>query len=159
MNKNEMLIQTFYTAFAKKDYKTMQTCYHAEAQFSDPVFPALDSKKVKAMWHMLCESGKDLQITFGDIGGFDNSAKVTWEANYTFSKSGNLVHNIIDAQFHFKDGLIIRHIDLFDFWKWARMALGTQGVLLGWSGFMQNKVRQMAGKQLAYFIKSHREYI
>jgi len=159
MNKKEELIKTFYSAFMKRDYKTMQECYHKDIQFSDPVFQNLDGKKVKAMWHMLCENGKDLQISFGNIGVFDNSAKVRWKAVYTFSKSNKIVHNEIDAQFYFKDELIVQHLDTFDLWCWARMALGINGVILGWSGFMQNKIRQMAMKQLEHFIKKNPEYL
>jgi len=159
MNKKEELIKTFYSAFMKRDYKTMQECYHKDIQFSDPVFQNLDGKKVKAMWHMLCENGKDLQISFGNIGVFDNSAKVRWKAVYTFSKSNKIVHNAIDAQFYFKDELIVQHLDTFDLWCWARMALGINGVILGWSGFMQNKIRQMAMKQLEHFIKKNPEYL
>ena len=158
MNKHEELVKTFYTAFAKRDFKTIQKCYHSDARFSDPVFQNLDSKKVKAMWHMLCESGKDLQISFGNIGVFDNSAKVAWKAVYTFSKTGKIVHNEIEARFHFKDGLIIQHKDSFNLWRWTRMALGTPGILLGWSGLMQNKIRQMAEKQLGHFLIRHPEY-
>ncbi|KAA3618463.1 MAG: nuclear transport factor 2 family protein [Calditrichaeota bacterium] len=159
MNIHEQLINTFYTAFTKGDYKTMQKCYHQDAQFSDPVFQGLDSKEVKAMWHMLCENGKDLQVTFGNIGIFDTSAKVTWKAVYSFGKNRRIVHNVIDAQFYFKDGLIIQHIDSFNLWKWSKMALGLPAFLLGWTGFMQEKVRQTAKKQLAQFTKKHPEYI
>ena len=158
MDKHEELIKTFYNAFSKHDFRAMQKCYHDEVEFFDPVFQNLNNKKVKAMWHMLCENGKDLQIDFGNIGIFDSSAKVTWNAVYTFSKSGKIVHNKIEANFHFKDGLIIQHTDEFDLWHWARMALGLPGILLGWSGLMQNKIRHMAGKQLEHFLKGHPEY-
>jgi hypothetical protein len=40
------------------------------------------------------------------------------------------VINIIQAHFHFQDGLIIKHTDDFDVWKWSKQALGIKkGVL------------------------------
>ncbi|MCB0283597.1 MAG: nuclear transport factor 2 family protein [Calditrichae bacterium] len=159
MNKTEAIVDTFYKSFALRDYKTMQSFYHEDATFSDPVFNVLKSNQLKAMWHMLCERGKDLTITHGTIGYFDNSARVTWKATYTFSKTGRIVHNEIDARFFFKDDKIIQHFDNFDLWKWMRMALGTPGLILGWSGFMQEKVQTEARKGLDSFIKKHSEYI
>ncbi len=58
------IIESFYTAFQHRDYAEMIACYHPEVHFSDPVFPNLHGKQAKAMWHMLCERGKDLQVTF-----------------------------------------------------------------------------------------------
>ena len=57
---NQQLITTFYSAFQKKDYKTMQNCYADNATFSDPVFVNLNATEVKAMWEMLCIRGTDL---------------------------------------------------------------------------------------------------
>ncbi len=59
--------------------------------------------------------------------------------------------NRIDATFAFRDGLIVRHQDHFDFARWARQALGLPGLLLGWSSFLQNKVRAQAAAGLASF--------
>jgi predicted negative regulator of RcsB-dependent stress response len=53
------------------------------------------------------------------------------------------VINRIRAEFFFKDGLIIRHTDDFDIWKWSKQALGT-GHLLGWTGYMQKKINENA---------------
>ena len=49
----------------------MQSLYHPEAHFSDPVFTSLNSAEVKAMWQMLVTAGKDLKITFQDIKADD----------------------------------------------------------------------------------------
>ncbi|MFM7850832.1 MAG: hypothetical protein ACKO96_02715, partial [Flammeovirgaceae bacterium] len=57
-----------------------------------------------------------------------------------------------------KDGLIYRHTDTFDFWRWSRMALGTPGKLLGWSTFLQNKVKATAMGSLKKFIETRKEY-
>lgn len=154
---NKQLIETFYTAFQQRNHAGMIACYHPDVHFSDPAFGDLHGKRAMAMWHMLCERGKDLQISFDNIDANEQSGQAHWEAIYTFS-TGRNVHNIIDAAFTFADGLIVRHADSFDFWRWARMALGSTGLLLGWSSFMQKKVRETAVSGLNKFIANHPEY-
>ncbi|MBV8658674.1 MAG: nuclear transport factor 2 family protein [Burkholderiales bacterium] len=152
------LINRFYEAFSRGDWATMAACYHADAQFSDPVFPALAGRQPAAMWRMLLEGAKSLEIVWNQVEGGQGVGRAHWEAKYPFSQTGRQVHNRIDAEFVFKDGLILRHTDTFDLWAWSRMALGPVGMLLGWSPIIRNKVRKMAGGRLAQFIERHPEY-
>ena len=145
---NESTIRRFYDAFAKRDGETMAACYADDAAFSDPVFPELKGDEVGSMWKMLCERGKDLEITYSDVEVDGDSGRARWEAHYTFSGTGRHVHNRIQASFRFRDGKIVEHTDDFDFWSWTRMALGLPGVLLGWSPMIRNKVRATAAKSL-----------
>ena len=55
----------------------------------------------------------------------------------------------IDATFAFRDGLIVRHEDRFDLWRWLRQALGAKGALLGWLPPVQRAVQAQAAKSLA----------
>jgi ketosteroid isomerase-like protein len=153
MNTNEGLIRKFYTAFSNRDYVTMQNCYHPDATFSDSVFRNLNSEEVKAMWHMLLSSSHDLKLEFSDVKADDKTGSCRWDAWYTFSQTKRNVHNIIHVNFKFKDGLIIDHQDYFDFWRWSRMALGTSGLLLGWTSFLKNKVRRAARERLKKFME------
>lgn len=146
------LITQFYTAFQQKDFETMATLYHPEATFKDAAFDLKSGKEAGAMWKMLLTAGKDLRIEFKDVKVEGEKGYAHWEAWYTFSKTGRKVHNVIDAQFEFKDGLIYRHRDHFDFWRWSRQALGLTGWLLGWSGFLKNKVKSTAMKGLHRFM-------
>lgn len=145
---NAQLLRKFYDAFAQKDGAAMAACYHPEAQFSDPVFTDLKGARPGHMWRMLTERAADLTIEASDIGADDTTGKAHWDATYTFSATGRTVLNRIDARFTFKDRLIHTHTDTFDLWKWTRMALGTPGVLLGWSPIVRNKVRAQAMKGL-----------
>ncbi len=158
MNEHELMIHTFYTAFQQGDFKTMQDCYHRNIVFSDPVFPKLEGKQVHAMWHMLCENGSELIIGFEAVGAFDSQGQARWHAGYRFGKRKRMVNNDIEARFHFREGKIIRHEDRFDLWKWSGMALGLPGLLLGWSAFMQDKIRKQAARGLEKFISRHPEY-
>ena len=155
MNTQEQLITQFYSAFQQKDWKTMQSYYHDEVTFSDPVFQNLKGKEAKAMWHMLALNAKDFSLEFNSIKASKTAGSAHWEATYSFSRTGRKVVNKIDASFEFKEGLIIKHTDRFDFWKWTRMALGFSGVLLGWSGFMKDKVKETAMAGLRKFIEAN----
>src|SRR3546814_18874561 len=127
----------------------MAACYHPEARFSDPVFPALDGQGVCAMWAMLCESGKDLRVESSAIAADDAQGSAHWDAHYTFSGTGRPVLNRIDATFRFRDGLIVEHRDSFDFHRWATPALGFSGRLLGGTGWLQRKLQKQADNKLA----------
>jgi hypothetical protein len=157
MNANEKLIEQFYTSFTRRDPVGMIACYSPQIEFIDPVF-TLHGKKAGAMWHMLCESGNDLMITFSDIQADDLTGSAHWEAKYTFGSTGRKVLNIIDAQFKFENGRIIHHIDRFNFWRWSHQAIGTAGTLLGWSTIIKNRVRETASRRLDKFIAQHPEY-
>jgi hypothetical protein len=104
------------------------------------------------MWHMLCERGTDLEVTFAGVQANEERGRAHWEARYTLSGGSRDVHNIIDASFGFRDGLIVRHTDAFDLWRWTRMAIGPAGTALGWSSPFQNKVRSAAMSGLRRFM-------
>lgn len=154
MNANEETLKRFYTAFQKRDAAGMAACYAPDVRFSDPVFADLRGADAGAMWKMLCERGKDLRLEFRDVRADATTGSAHWEAWYTFSASGRKVHNVIEATFEFRDGMIVKHTDRFDLYRWSRQALGPAGVLLGWSPLLQNKVRAMAAKGLADYQRS-----
>ncbi len=148
---HEALIRRFYDAFARRDAEAMSACYHTDARFSDPAFPSLKGAEIGDMWRMLCSRAQQFSLEYSNVSASGDRGSAHWEPRYLFSKTGRVVHNIIDAQFRFADGLIIEHTDMFDFWRWSRQALGPPGWLLGWSGFMRNKVQAEAAKGLRAF--------
>lgn len=152
MHPNAELITRFYDAFSRRDGATMAACYAADASFSDPVFPGLQGSEPGAMWQMLTEQGKDLQITFRDVQADDEQGSAHWEASYTFSVTGRKVHNVIEAKFRFRDGKIAEHQDDFDLYRWTKMALGPAGLLLGWSPIVQGPLRKKARAGLDAWI-------
>ena len=153
MNQNEELIERFYSSFARRDPAGMIACYHPQVVFSDPVFTELRGSQAGAMWQMLCASGRDLRIEFSSIEADDSQGQAHWEARYTFSSSGRMVHNIISAKFQFENGLIIRHVDHFDFWRWSGQALGISGLLLGWTPLVRKRVQANAATRLQAFTQ------
>ncbi|MFB9109877.1 nuclear transport factor 2 family protein [Flavobacterium gyeonganense] len=152
MNPNENLIAKFYTAFANADAKTMSECYHPNVHFIDPAFGLLKEEQVSKMWKMLLLKSKgDIKIEFSNIKADEFSGSARWVATYKFSKTNRKVVNQVSAEFLFQDGLIIKHTDNFDVWKWSKQAFGITGYLLGWTGFFQNKVREQALLSLKKF--------
>jgi len=146
---NAALIARFYAALDRHDAETMLACYAPDVAFSDPVFPALDTKGVGAMWRMLCARGKDLRVVASDIEADDARGRAHWDATYSYSATGRHVENRIDASFAFRDGLIVRHDDRFDLWRWTWQALGLPGLLLGWAPPVQSAIRAKAARALA----------
>ena len=151
MHPNAELIRRFYTAFSGLDHATMAACYRPDAVFSDPAFPHLEGKEIGALWRMLCERATDLKLSFRGVEADDTAGRADWQAVYTFGATGRKVHNRIAASFVFEEGAIREHRDVFDFYRWTRMALGVPGYLLGWSAFLQNKVRRQAAGSLERF--------
>ena len=149
MNSNEQIIEEFYAAFAEGNAETMASCYHTDIVFEDPAFGKLEGKDASDMWHMLIERAKgNLEISFSDIQADEKIGSAKWIAKYHFSKTNRNVINKIKANFEFKDGLIIKHTDSFNFYEWSKQALGTTGLLLGWTSFLHKKVQHQALESL-----------
>lgn len=152
VNPHHELLTRFYSALQRRDGEAMGACYHEDAVFMDPAFGKLTAKEARAMWRMLMGRAKDFEMSFEVKHADEGSGSGFWEARYTFSKTGRRVVNRIDSQFGFHEGLILAHRDRFDLWKWTRQALGAPGLLLGWTPFLQNKVRAEARKGLEAFM-------
>lgn len=157
---NAATIERFYGAFARLDDAAMAACYAREASFQDPVFTLEGRDHIAAMWSMLCaatrERGREVwQLEWRDVRAEGDVGSAHWEAHYRFSASGRMVHNRIDAHFRFREGLIVAHRDDFEFWAWARQALGAPGLLLGWTPLLRNKVRAQAATKLALYKAGH----
>ena len=155
MHDHALLIERFYRSFQQRDYRGMIACYHPDVAFSDPVFTDLRGWRAAAMWRMLCERGTDLTLTFEGIAADERRGRAHWEAHYTFGATRRKVVNVIDAEFEFADGLMVRHRDTFNLWRWAGMALGIKGALLGWFPPIQNAIRAQAAQGLEQFIRKH----
>ena len=130
----------------------MAEYYHDNIRFENPIFGVLRNRDPIYMWEMLIENSKDeLQIDFSNIKTIENQVHIKWIATYHFSATNRKIKNSVRAQFEFKNGLIYRHTDDFNFWNWNQQAFGLKGILLGWSVFMQNKIKEEAKKSLRKF--------
>ncbi len=143
------LITRFYGAFAAGDADGMAACYAEDVSFEDPVFGRLEAGQVMAMWRMLLRRNKTgLDIRLEHVTSEGGTGSCVWIASYQFSRTGRNVVNRIEAEFVFRDGVIVAHRDRFSVWRWARQALGVPGWLLGWTPWMASKLRSEARKSL-----------
>jgi ketosteroid isomerase-like protein len=149
---NATLIERFYDAFSQRDGAAMAACYAPDASFSDPVFPDLQGKEPGAMWRMLTGQATDLRVELLEHEADGDRGSARWRAHYTFSQTGRPVVNDVRASFRFADGRIAEHRDDFDFYRWARQALGPTGLLLGWTPLVRSAVRRRARAGLEEFL-------
>jgi len=153
MLATDELIHRLYQELSRRDHQAMAACYTADATFCDPVFPRLRGLEVAGMWRMLCQRATDLRIEFRDVATDGVRGSAHLEAWYTWSATGRPVHNVIEAGFRFRDGLIEAQVDRFDLYRWSRMALGVRGTLLGWTPMVQGAIRRQAGSALRRFLE------
>jgi ketosteroid isomerase-like protein len=151
---NRALLAQFYDSFARGDAVGMNACYSPDIAFSDPVFGPLRGDRARAMWTMLCGGLVDFKLTY-EIGDVDDAGgHVDWIATYTYSATKRRVRNEVRGTYAFADGLIAKHDDVFDLWKWAAQALGPSGALLGWTPFVRAKIAKMASSRLDAYVAS-----
>ena len=148
MKLNEDVVKDFYSAFAKLDYKTMQDCYSDDPVFNDPVFGIVQGSDVKLMWKRLCRNAKNFSLTYDSVKCDGEYCTCNWIARYTFSKTGRTVVNNVKSYMRIVNGKITEHTDDFNIYRWSRQALGLTGILLGWSGYLKNKIRRQAWKMI-----------
>lgn len=149
MKPREQIIEEFYSGFAEANSETMNSCYHSHAVFQDPVFGVLERQDLTDMWDMLIEKSKGaIEINFSDLTSNGKTGSANWTAKYLFSSTNRMVFNKVHAEFEFKDGLIFRHTDTFDLYKWSQQAIGIKGLLLGWTPFFKTKIQQQALQSL-----------
>jgi hypothetical protein len=154
----QQTLEKLYSAFAQLDSAAMAECYTADARFDDEAFSLRGHREVTGMWHMLCDAtkakGRDVwKLDYSGIAADAAIGQAHWEADYRFSATGRMVHNIIDSRFTFDaQGLISTQRDRFDFWAWSRQALGAPGLLLGWTPFLRGKVHATAAANLKKYL-------
>lgn len=153
---NRELIERFYRAFGHCDGPAMSACYAPGAHFRDPAFGDLEGDEIGAMWRMLTGRATDLKIELHEHEAGEDSGSAHWIARYTFS-TGRPVVNDIQARFRFADGLIVDHVDDFNFRRWARQALGPMGNLVAVLPPLRAKARAQARGQLDEFVKVEKD--
>ncbi len=154
MHANAVLLQRLFNSLDQHDHPAMAGCYHPAATFRDIAFDLRGRKQIHAMWHMIC--GGDIRATFDLVHADDHSGQVNLVDDYTFSSTGRRVHNVIDSQFRFRDGLIVEHCDFCDARVWSAMALGgASGLLAGRFRFLRSR---KAREKLQGFVAKRPEY-
>jgi hypothetical protein len=149
---NRETIERFYEAFGQCNGAAMTAFYAPGAHFHDPAFGDLHGDDIGAMWRMLTSRATDLRIELHEHDADETSGSAHWIARYTFGATGRPVVNDIRAKLRFDDrGLIVDHVDDFNFRNWAKQALGPSGHLIALVPPLRAKVRAKALGQLEAF--------
>ncbi|TMR13590.1 nuclear transport factor 2 family protein [Nonomuraea turkmeniaca] len=149
-DRHVALIRAFYDALSRADLAAMESCYHPEVSFGDPIFQEVEGRdRVMRMWRLQLGVRDGLRSDCRDVTADDHTGTAHWTARYTMAGTGRQVVNEIDALFRFDDNLIVRHHDEFDFRHWSKMALGRpHGLLFGWTPMWRKTIRDRAAQQL-----------
>jgi ketosteroid isomerase-like protein len=145
------VVDAFYAALTRHDGEAMASCYHDAVVFEDPVFGVLNGEDARDMWRMLCSGGTDLTVTHEVLDATLTTATTAWVATYTFPRTGRRVRNDVTARMVVADGRIVEHRDSFSLWGWSAQALGPLGRVLGWTPFVQARVRATSAASLKAF--------
>lgn len=150
------LISDLYNALGHGDFAAVESCYHPEVSFGDPIFQEVEGRKrVMRMWRIRLGERDELRSAYRDVTADDFTGTAHWTVRYIFSGTGREVVNEVDALFRFEDSLIVRHHDDFDFRRWSKMALGKpHGLLFGWTPMWRQAIRNRAARQLDEFSPS-----
>jgi len=149
---NLRTIEALYAALDRGDGEAMAALYAPQATFSDPVFVGLSDGEPGDMWRMLTSRAQDMSVELVGRDAEDDRGTAHWVARYTFGQTGRPVVNDVRSLFRFDGtGRIVDQQDDFDFWRWARQALGRSGLLLGWTPVLQHQVRDRARAGLEAF--------
>jgi hypothetical protein len=103
------------------------------------------------MWRMLTSQARELRVELLEHAADGTAGSARWRAHYVFTQTGRPVVNDVRATFRFAGGLIAEHTDAFSFHRWSRQALGTSGLLLGWTPVLRGAVRKRAAASLERF--------
>ena len=155
MHPNEQVVRKFYEAFHARSAADMNAHYDQAVVFEDPAFGRLEGQQVFSMWQMLCSRARELKVSASNIFADDKAGSAHWEAKYLFGPNRRPVNNVVQANFIFRDGKIIEHIDTFNLWKWSSMAVGLTGTLLGWSPFFKSTIQKSTRRQLDNFMQNN----
>lgn len=148
-------LEDFFASFKRLDSEGMSNLYSDDATFTDEVFKLQGRVEISRMWTVLLSNiMRKGQETWQLSYVVESDTSVSWEATYLFSATGRTVTNKVRSKFVFNsDGKVSRQVDTFDFWRWSSQALGTVGILLGWSPLLKNKLRAKALDGLNLFSK------
>jgi ketosteroid isomerase-like protein len=158
MHPSAVLIEKLFGALDRHDPRAMAECYHSDAVFRYIAFSLRGKREIDAMWRMICGGRSNIRATCEVIEADDHTGRARVVDDYTFFESddsppssGRPVHNVIDSNFRFRDGLIIEHTDVCDAAEWGRMAIGgVRGFLAGQLRFLRSrKARQKLDAFLA----------
>lgn len=154
----EEKIRSFYKAFDRRDYKSMNAIYADKASFRDEIFE-LQGKQVLALWYMMVSKDNNLKVTCNQVEVKAHKVTAHWTMAYNFTVTGRPIINNVVSVFEFEGGKVVKQTDSYDFWEWTKQAFGVLGWVLGWSFYARYIVRKQALKSLKVYMQSKTELV
>jgi hypothetical protein len=136
----------FYDSMARRDGEAMALTYAPAATFEDPVF-RLTGPDIGKMWIGLMRRAREFSIAYTIAQAGRGWGTVELTARYLYG-GRRPVTNVILSELKLEGGLIVQHVDQFDFPRWAAQALGAPGRLLGRFEFFRRAVSRRAARGL-----------
>src|ERR1700720_2376987 len=117
------------------------------APVEDPVL-RLTGPDIGKMWIGLMRRAREFSVAYTIAQAGRGWGTVELSARYLYG-GRQPVTNIILSELKLEGGLIVQHVDQFDFPRWAAQALGTPGRLLGRFEFFRRAVSRKAAQGLS----------
>jgi hypothetical protein len=136
----------FYDALARRDGETMAAMYAPDATFEDEVF-RLRGSDIGRMWVGLMRRAKDFSVAYTIAQAGSGRGTVELTARYLFGGKRPVV-NVILSELELANGRILKHVDRFDFPRWAGQALGAWARPLARFSWFRRRVCRRAAKRL-----------
>lgn len=146
------VVDRFFEALRRADTRVVDSCYHSQISYSDPLFEDLRGALVPLRWRMLLTQVDGFSLEHALVFADERKAQVQWTANYRLK--GREIRIPILSTLAIWDDLIVRQVDEYDFWQYCRQARGLGGFLLGGTEPFQNTVKRRARRELERFATS-----
>ncbi|WP_338985208.1 nuclear transport factor 2 family protein [Spiroplasma endosymbiont of Diplazon laetatorius] len=151
--QDKKVISDFYEAFKQGDSNKMVSLYSPKVTFQDPTFGELNAEEARFMWIMLVSTRADSKFEVNyTVEEKNGKIVVVWKATYLFGPKKRKVVNIVTSKMETEDGLIVKHVDSFNFKRWAKQAVGFSGALFGNATWFRKKVKDGAKGKLKMFM-------
>ena len=97
--------------------------------------------------------GEGPNFEVSNIVGTATGGSAHWECKYQSPVNpSRMVHNKVDANFTIANGKITKHVDTFDWWSWAKQAMGCIGFLCGCCSCFHNIAKKKANSKLQHYM-------
>jgi hypothetical protein len=140
------VVDRFFGAFAKADPVAMHDCLHEQISYSDPLFPDLRGGRVGLRWHWLLRHATEVKLQYQVMFADDRKTQAKVELSYRWR--GRAVALPILSTFALWDDLIVRHVDEYPYWLYARQVHGASGLVLGKFAWVQSVVQRRAAAEI-----------
>jgi len=144
---DESVIESFLYALQTKEPTQMAIYCLPGIQYFDPLYSYLTGSHVQTMWNYFFTTTDAFVVEYDSIKDLKEGYFSVCSALF-FKRNGRSIS--LQSTFYFKmeEGFISEYSQGFSLHKFCKQAYGFLGWLLGWNRYYQNRVRNLARRQL-----------